>query len=101
MTLRERWRALGRSEHIRLCLFGLGIVLVALAPIVGLLPGPGGVFVFAGGLALMLKNSRWAKKRYVAFKRRWPHWGSWTDWGLRRESAKRREAIGRARAEGD
>jgi len=96
MKIVDRWRALGRNEHIRLMLFGLGCVLVALAPIVGLLPGPGGILVFALGFGTMLKNSLWAKKRYVAFKRRWPRHGAWADWGLRRKSAKRR--IARAKA---
>jgi hypothetical protein len=63
-----------------------GAILMIVAPIVGgpLAPGPLGFLGFALGLALVLRNSRWAKKRYVRFKRRWPHWGGWTDWGLRR-----------------
>lgn len=92
MTIVDRWKALGRNEHVRLCLFGLGCVLVAIAPLVGLLPGPGGIVVFAFGFGMVLKNSLWAKKRYVAFKRRWPKHGAWTDWGLRRKSARRRVA---------
>ena len=42
---------------------------------------------------LVSQNSRWAKKRYVAFKRRWPKHGEWADWGLRRESYKRRSEV--------
>jgi hypothetical protein len=72
--------------------------LIILSPIVGALPGPGGVFVFAAGLGLMLKNSAWAKRRYVAFKRRWPRQGRWADWGLRRASARRRAAQAQTRA---
>ena len=45
------------------------------------------------GLALVLKTSMWAKRRYVRFKRWQPKAGRWTDWALRRGSAKRREAI--------
>lgn len=92
MKIVDRWKALGRNEHVRLLLFGLGCLLVALAPLVGLLPGPGGIVLFAIGFGMVLKNSLWAKKRYVAFKRRWPKHGAWTDWGLRRRSARRRAA---------
>lgn len=92
MRIVDHWRALGRNEHVRLVLFAIGCVLVAAAPLVGLLPGPGGILVFALGAGMALKNSLWAKKRYVAFKRRWPKHGAWTDWGLRRKSARRRVA---------
>ena len=71
-------------------LFAIGWLLILLAPIVGLLPGPGGVFVVAAGLALVLETSPWAKRLYVRFKRRWPRIGLWTDRGLRRRSARRR-----------
>jgi hypothetical protein len=53
-------------------------------------PGPGGIFVFAAGLALALRSSEWAKRRYVRFKRWQPKAGRWADWGLRRKSARRR-----------
>jgi len=33
-------------------------------------------------------NSRWAKKRYVDFKRRFPNYGKWTDWAMRRRHHK-------------
>ncbi|WP_253201478.1 hypothetical protein [Sphingomonas quercus] len=80
-------------------LFGLGIVLLVLTPVVGILPGPGGVFLFAGGMALVLKNSSMAKRLYVRFKARWPRLGGWGDWALRRESHRRRVARRRARGE--
>lgn len=81
---------------VQTLLCGLGWVLIALTPLVGPIPGPGGIIVFAAGLGLVLKNSAWAKRRYVRFKRRHPNWGDWTDWGLRRQSARRRAAIGRS-----
>jgi hypothetical protein len=90
MKLVDRMKALGRSEVRRLGLLTLGCVLMMLSPLVGILPGPGGVVVFAFGLGLALRNSAWAKRRYVEFKRRYPKPGSWADWGMRRESAKRR-----------
>ena len=85
---------------IRQGLFFLGILLIIVSPLVGAIPGPGGVFVFAAGLALVLQNSEWAKRQYVKFKRRHPNKGRWADWGMRRLSARRREArLKRAQAE--
>jgi ribosomal protein L24E len=80
-----------KSILIRQCLFFLGILLIVVTPLVGILPGPGGIFVFAAGLALILQNSEWAKRLYVKFKRRHPNKGRWADWGMRRTSARRRE----------
>ena len=73
--------------------FIIGVLLILLSPVVGALPGPGGIFVLALGLAMVLRTSRWARRRYVEFKRWQPKAGRWTDWGLRRKSAQRREKI--------
>lgn len=91
MAWRETYRNLRQSPAVQTGLFLLGIVLIIASPIVGALPGPGGIFVFAAGLALSLKNSRWAKRRYVRFKHWQPKAGRWADWGLMRKSAQRRE----------
>lgn len=93
MALRDRWKAAGRNPMVRLMLMILGVVLLGLSPLVGVLPGPGGIVVAAAGLTLVLRNSRWAKRRYVRFKRWQPRAGSWFDWGMRRGSAKRRAAL--------
>lgn len=77
---------------MRHSLFALGWLLILVSPLVGVLPGPGGIFVFAGGAALVLETSPRAKRGYVRLKRRWPRLGGWIDWGLRRESARRRAA---------
>jgi hypothetical protein len=74
-------------------LFALGLLLLIVSPLVGILPGPGGVIVAGLGLALILKTSIWAKRHYVRFKRRRPKAGRWTDWALRRPNAARREAL--------
>lgn len=81
-----------KSIMVRQILFFGGFLLIIVSPLVGAIPGPGGVFVFAAGLALILQNSEWAKRLYVRFKRRHPNKGRWADWGLRRSSARRREA---------
>ena len=85
---------------VRTGLFLLGCLLLILTPFVGMLPGPGGTVLFALGMGLVLKNSAWAKRRYVRFKRQWPRSGGWCDWGLRRPSARRRHALARVRAAG-
>lgn len=75
-----------------MAMVGLGWVLLALTPIVSPIPGPGGVFVFAAGATLLLRNSFWARRCYVRMERRWPRIGQWANWALRRRSARRREA---------
>src|SRR3546814_1677564 len=40
----------GRNDQLRLFLLGLGIFLILMAPVVGILPGPGGMLVLAAGL---------------------------------------------------
>jgi hypothetical protein len=87
----DRLRVLNATEAVRLTQLIIGVLFVLVTPLVGLLPGPGGVVVFGIGLGLILRNSSWAKRRYVAFKRKRPKMGGWADWGLRRKSAKRRE----------
>lgn len=99
MVSRDQWRAFLDSPVVEWSMFAVGVVLLILAPIVGALPGPGGIIVAGVGLALVLKTSMWAKRRYVKFKRWQPKAGRWTDWALRRPSAKRREAIRKAATE--
>jgi hypothetical protein len=86
------------SHHpaLRTAMLVLGIVLVLLAPVVGVLPGPGGIFVFAGGLILVLRASRWARLRWARLKRRFPRLGHLADRVMRRPSALRRHARDQA-----
>lgn len=86
------------SAAKRLAMFWGGLVLVIISPIVGAIPGPGGIIVFAAGFGLMLRGSRWVKKKYARFKRRHPKKGDWADFGLQRASYKRRQARLRADA---
>lgn len=78
---------------VRQGLVVLGFLLIAITPLVGPIPGPGGIIVFGAGLSLILKYTGWAKRLYVRLKRRHPNKGRWTDWSLRRASARRREEI--------
>lgn len=93
MITRESWKRWLAHPVVDWTIFVLGVILILLAPVVGALPGPGGVFVLALGLAMVLRTSRWARRRYVEFKRWQPKAGRWTDWGMRRKSALRREKI--------
>lgn len=87
---------MGRIPLVRTALFVLGLVLMIVSPLLGVLPGPGGIIVFGAGLGLTLKYSQWAKRRYVGFKRQHPKKGAWADWGMRRRSYRRREALRKA-----
>ncbi len=99
MTFKERLAVWRRSMVVRIGLLILGILFLLVTPVLGPLPGPGGVFTFAIGLGLVLQNSVWARRRYVEFKRKQPKAGSWADWGLRRKSARRRAERDRLRDE--
>jgi hypothetical protein len=95
MAFRQAFSTVMQSTPMRIAQIVLGVLLIAMTPLVGPIPGPGGIIVFGLGLGLVLRNSLWAKKRYVDFKRRYPKPGSWADWGLRRPSAKRRDKRAR------
>ena len=95
MWKREQWRSFFDLPWVEWTMFVVGVLLMLASIPVGALPGPGGIFVFAAGLALVLKTSMWAKRRYVRFKRQQPKVGRWADWGLRRRSALRRERLRR------
>ena len=100
MITRDQWRKFIDHPVVEWTIFGVGMVLLFLSPIVGVLPGPGGVVVAAIGLALILKTSMWAKRHYVRVKRWQPKAGSWMDWALRRRSAQRREVLRKAQQTG-
>ena len=82
---------------VRHGLVALGFLLIAITPLVGPIPGPGGIITFGAGLSLILKYTGWAKRLYVRLKRRHPKKGSWADWSLRRASARRRHERAKAR----
>jgi len=90
-----------RTPAVRTGLFVVGILIVIISPVIGAIPGPGGVFVFALGFGMMLRYSRWTKRVYARAKRRWPKQGQWIDWGLRRGSALRRAERLRAARRGN
>ena len=100
MMTRDQWRRFIDHPTVEWTLFAIGLILLIVSPLVGAIPGPGGIIVAGIGLALVLKTSMWAKRRYVKFKRWQPKAGRLADRALRRPSAKRREAIRRAAEDG-
>ena len=100
MITREQWRNFWDKPWVEWGLFVVGVLLVGLGFLIAPLPGPGGIFLIAPGLALILKTSMWAKRHYVRIKRWQPKAGHWMDWALRRPSHQRREAIRKAEREG-
>ena len=68
------------------------LLVLVLTPLIGALPGPGGIFVFAAGMALLLKNSNWVKRVYARHSRRYPKQGRLADRVLRRPPAPRGRA---------
>ena len=100
MITRQQWQRFVDHPVVEWTLFAIGLLLLVVSPLVGAIPGPGGVLVAGLGLALVLKTSMWAKRHYVRLKRWQPRAGHFADRALRRASAKRREAIRKARESG-
>ena len=90
---------MARHPASRIAQLVTGVLLLIAAPLVGALPGPGGVFLFAGGLVLILRNSHGARVRWARLKRRWPKLGAGADRVMRRGSAARRRARDKAASE--
>ena len=74
----------------RLAELVVGWAAIVAAPIVGLLPGPGGIFVFAFGAPLVLRNSITARRWYARALHRRPRIKRWSDMALRR---RRKRAV--------
>lgn len=80
-------QSLIRSEPVRVAQLGAGLLLMVVGPLIGAVvpvPLPIGLISFGLGLALVLRNSIWARKRYVRWKRRYPRAGRFTEFGLQR-----------------
>lgn len=70
MISKEQWRTFIDSPVVEWTIFAVGLLLLfVVAPLVGTVPGPGGIIVAGIGLSMVLKTSLWAKRRYVRFKR--------------------------------
>ena len=59
---------------LRLGLVILGLLIILAGIIIAPLPGPFGLPIAVVGMMIVLRNSMWAKRRFVDAKRRWPNW---------------------------
>lgn len=84
-----------RSPARRIAELVVGWAAIVATPIVGLLPGPGGIFVFAFGAPLVLRNSITVRRWYARMLHRRPRLKRWSDVALRR-SRKRAVSEGPA-----
>ena len=100
MITRAQWRKFIDHPVVEWGIFAVGVLFLVVSPLVGAIPGPGGIIIAGIGLALVLKTSMWAKRHYVRFKRWQPKAGRLADRALRRPSAKRREAARKAAQSG-
>jgi hypothetical protein len=84
---RKTWRD---SSAYRLAMLSLGWLLVLGAPLLGPIPGPGALLILPIGLAIILKHSLWAKKRYARLARLHPQYANWANWAMRRSKVTAR-----------
>jgi len=56
----------------KVVLLGIGWILVAAGPVVGLVPGPGGIPISGAGLVLILSQSYTAKRIFIRWQQRHP-----------------------------
>ena len=83
-----------KSEPVRVVQLLAGVLLMLAAPIIAIpTPPPTGIILFALGLALVLRNSRWARRRYVRYTRRHPRVQRAMNFGLRRKSKRKPAAA--------
>lgn len=80
----EWWKKLPDKLR-RPFVFVVGMLLILLSPIIGSVPGPGGIIVFLGGIAILASEFDWAEnlkavileKVPTELKKRWqptPRW---------------------------
>lgn len=86
----KSWRD---SNALRISLVSIGWLLIAGAVAIGPLPGPGPLILAPVGMAMVLKNSRWAKKRYSRFARTHPEYGRWLNWMMGRSKGQGRPPV--------
>jgi hypothetical protein len=67
-------RPVGTGTKLKkFCLVSLGLLLIVAGQLIGLLPGPLGMPLTVAGLSLVLRNSVYAKRRFIDLMHRWPN----------------------------
>jgi hypothetical protein len=89
-SAKKLWR---ETNAFRWLMLIIGWFLVIGAPLLGPIPGPGPLIILPIGLALILRNSLWAKKRYARLARRHPEYGRWANWAIGRSKVTHRPAF--------
>lgn len=64
MSFKKKFKKEARKHGLN----ALGILMLILVPILGPLPGPGGIPLLLGGLKLLSINNRWADQLHTYFK---------------------------------
>ena len=83
-----------RSEPFRVFQITLGILLFPVAGIIGLVsPAPIGIVIAGAGAALIFRNSRWARRRYILYSRRHPRVAKAMDIGMMRGRRRHKRAA--------
>lgn len=62
------------TRFLRFGLILVGVVIMVTGFAIAPLPGPFGLPVAVVGLMIVMRNSMWAKRRFIDAKRRWPNW---------------------------
>ena len=68
-------------------------MLVITGPIVGIIPGPGGIPIVAAGAIMIMSQSRVAKRVFIRAHRRYPKTVGPVRSFIQRRSRRRREAA--------
>ncbi len=91
-----------QSQPFRVFQMVLGFLLMAVGPLLlAPTPGPFGTIVFAFGFALILRNSPWARRKYVRYSRRYPRVQKMINFGLRRKQKRKPALVAQPSAEAE
>lgn len=56
----------------KVVLLSVGWVLIVVGPVVGIIPGPGGIPITGAGVILVLSQSQTAKRVFLRYYKRYP-----------------------------
>ncbi len=62
------------NRFLRFAAILAGVVIMVTGFAIAPLPGPFGLPIAVVGLMIVMRNSMWAKRRFIDAKRRWPNW---------------------------
>ena len=65
-------------RKVLIAILGVGLMLTAMA--LGPLPGPGGIPLFLGGIAVLATEFHWAHRLWSFFRHLFDHYLAWPRW---------------------